>query len=106
MADPRQKLKTVILNCQMEPYIAAMLTQMKEKTGLTKAQIVREGIIARFRMDYANEPHCATGALCQCPQMHQVKPSNRLSDEDLLLQMQQETHLQQNTTTDPSPVVP
>jgi len=90
MADPRTKLKTKILNCQMEPYIAEMLTQMNLKTGLTKAQLVREGIISRFRMMYANEPHCADNTSCKCPAMHTVQPATRISDEDLVIQQQEQ----------------
>lgn len=86
MADPTKKLNTVRVNVPMPQTTADMLSKLSHDSKRAKSQIIREGIIALFRMKYANEPRCADSGLCKCPNMHTVQASNRISDEDLLKQ--------------------
>lgn len=84
MPDPTKKLKEVVLNIQMEPYIKAMLLKIHNDTGKPMAQILREMIEARYRHAYNNEPHCVDCGPCKCPSMHAVVPTQRITAEELV----------------------
>lgn len=84
MADPRVKFNNKRVNVPMPATTASMLEKLSTGTKRSKSQIIRESIVALFRMKYANEPRCADCSLCKCPQMHTVQAPGAISDEDLL----------------------
>lgn len=86
MPSPKVKLKTIPVNVYMEPYVKDMLLKLAQEEAVPMSQIVREGIVSRYRHSFANEPHCANSTECRCPAMHSIQPKARLSDEELMRQ--------------------
>lgn len=78
--------KSIPLNIQLSHYDKEMLEAMKKETGKGMGTLIREGIRARYRMRYNNEPACADSTACKCPHMHQVQPVTQLTDAELLAQ--------------------
>lgn len=78
--------KSIAMNIQLSPVDKGMLEKMKDDTGKGFGALVREGIRLRFRMRFNNEPSCANGTACKCPQMHQMQVARQTTDAELLAQ--------------------
>jgi len=78
--------KSIALNVQLSPIDKQMLEKLKEDTGKGMGTLIREGIRLRFRMRFNNEPSCASGLACKCPQMHQMQVARQTTDAELLAQ--------------------
>lgn len=76
--------KSIAMNIQLSPIDKQMLEKLKGDTGKTFGALVREGIRLRFRMRFNNEPSCANGTACKCPQMHQMQVARQTTDAELL----------------------
>ena len=86
MANPKEKLKDVVLNVQMEEYIKAMLRKLCQDSGKGMSQMVRDMIEARYRARFNNEPTCVDCTACRCPQMHAIQPTEKVPGHELLSQ--------------------
>ena len=73
----------------------AMLEQVSDRRAVPAAQVIRNLIDQAYRMDFANEPRCATGEGCLCPQAHYGRRPAPVSSEELLRQ--------QKATNGPTP---
>lgn len=80
----KQNGKTIDFNVKLDRDDKAMLKQLSDDAGLTMSEICRSGIRMRFRQRFANEPTCAIGTACLCPNMHTLNAAGRPSDRDVL----------------------
>jgi len=78
--------KSIALNVQLSPIEKQMLELLKADTGKGMGSLIREGVRLRFRMRFNNEPSCASGLACKCPQMHQMQVARKTTDAELLAQ--------------------
>lgn len=76
--------KTIDFNVKLEANDKKMLQQMSADGGVTMSEIMRSSLHFRFRQQYANEPTCATGNRCLCPNMHTLNAASRPTDAEVL----------------------
>lgn len=76
--------QTRSFNVKMDEDQYAMLQQLATDAGVKKADIMRQGVSARFQQRYANVPKCSTGNPCLCPQMHILQNQPQDTDAELL----------------------
>lgn len=76
--------KTIDFNVKLEENDKKMLVQMSKDGGVTMSEIMRTSLHFRFRQQYANEPTCATGNRCLCPNMHTLNAASRPTDSEVL----------------------
>ena len=84
----KRKNKTHEFNVKISEDERAMLGQLAKDANVTMAEILRSAISSRFRMRFANEPHCTTGNNCLCPNMHTIQQADRPTDSELLEKVQ------------------
>jgi hypothetical protein len=63
-------------NVKMDPATYAALTAMHQKEGLSRGQIIRKAIQARYDMLFRGALACADGQQCLCPINHTVRQQN------------------------------
>ena len=80
------KKKSIPLNIQLSATDKEMLERLKADSGKGMGTLLREAIRLRFRMRFNNEPSCANGTPCKCPQMHQIQAARQTTDAELLAQ--------------------
>ncbi len=80
------KRKSIPLNIQLSPIDKQMLEKLKSDTGKGMGTLLRECISLMFRMRFNNEPSCANGTSCKCPNMHQIQSARQITNSDLLNQ--------------------
>ncbi len=78
------KPKETPLNVYMDPQIKKMLLKLASDGNCSMAHVLRDAVSAQYRHRYGNEPHCADCSLCKCPAMHAVRPTERLTDAELV----------------------
>lgn len=83
--------KTIDFNVKLTGNDKKMLKQMSKDGGITMSEVMRTSLNFRFRQQYANEPTCATGARCLCPNMHQLNAASRPSDTEVLEKLENAT---------------
>lgn len=84
MTDELDTSKTIPLNIQLSEVDKEMLERLKKDSGDSFGAILRQAISTIYRMRFANEPRCANSEACKCPQMHQIKSVETLTDAELL----------------------
>lgn len=84
MSNDTRTKKDIPLNIQLSEIEKGMLIQLKIDTGKSYGALLREGLVARYRMRFNNEPQCADSQQCKCPHLHQVQAVDKLSDAELL----------------------
>lgn len=84
MADSRTKRYSKPFNVMLDETHRAMLDQVAHRRAVPAAQVIRDMIDKAYRMEFANEPRCASGEGCLCPQAHYGRRPAPESSEDIL----------------------
>jgi hypothetical protein len=84
MADPTKKRMTIDFNAQLDATHKAMLEQLADARSRSMSDLVRGLIDSAYRMEFAKEPHCATGKDCLCAQLHALKAAQAPSSAELV----------------------
>lgn len=57
-----------------------MLGALALKTGLNKSIVVRQALLSSYTMTMVNQPTCANGRVCACPQFVAQQPAPAAQD--------------------------
>lgn len=84
MTDRTKARFNLRMNTSLDETGQAMIQQLAKVDAVSEASIIRQLISQRFRMKFDQQPVCATGINCLCPQMHVPTLPRSESDTELL----------------------
>ena len=88
MGDPREKKFTTVINVPCSATDKAMAQQLATEMGLPMAHLVRRSLKLLHLMTFSNQPHCVNGTPCKCAQLHVIRQSDQMTDEERVIQAQ------------------
>lgn len=65
---------SVSFNIMMTPDESQWLHTLSQTRRVSQAQILRDALQAKYTMEIAHQPSCASGVRCLVPQMHAPAP--------------------------------
>lgn len=75
----KQLLENKYQICRSDDDVA-LIERLAEITGVKQSVLYRQAVISYYRMHVLNEPTCANGHVCKCPQFWQGDQQRSISE--------------------------
>lgn len=92
---PAKPKKYHEFNVKLDQTDRDMLSQLADDANTSQATVLRNSIKHHFRQRFANEPTCANGNRCLCPNMHSIRSDSKLTNAQIV-EEQAITHAQKS----------